>query len=39
MKQVTCQGCTMLGTTIQKLGAKDFCFPGVDNEGKKKLLR
>jgi len=32
MKQVTCQGCTMLSATIQKLGAKDFCFPGVDIE-------
>ena len=32
VKQVTCQGCTVLGATIQKLGAKDFCSPGVDVE-------
>ena len=34
MKQVTCQGCTVLCATIQKLGVKDFCYPGVGIEKK-----
>jgi hypothetical protein len=32
MKQGLCQDCTMLGATIQKLGAKDFFPRGVDIE-------
>jgi hypothetical protein len=39
MKQVTCQGCTVLGATIQKLGAKDFCSPGVDIETNCKKIK